>query len=85
MPDSSDPKWIKSVQCPAADFGLPPCEAVITTYGYSTYEPEDEDDEDDGFYRPCRCLETFPAGDMRYDHYYQRILDDLDAAPWIAT
>ncbi len=83
MTDIEYAKWRKTVACPAADFGLPPCAAVVTTYGYSTHEPSGEEDEDEGFYRHCKCLEAFGPRDIRYDDYYQRILDDLDAAPWV--
>jgi hypothetical protein len=77
------PRWVKSIRCPASDFGLPPCEELIVTYGYSTHEPASDDDEDDGFYRSCNCLEALQ--DARYDDYYQRILDALPAARWEAV
>jgi hypothetical protein len=80
-------EFIKRIQCPAAEFGLPECEEQISfRYRYNPRDPDMTYQEADEFDTDCDCYERLSeltselfAGAA--SRYVERVNSLLDAAP----
>jgi hypothetical protein len=77
-------EFIKHVQCPAAEFGLPECEEQISfRYRYNPRALVETYDEDSEWQSDCDCLVVLQsiAEPERIGAYTARVNSLLDAAP----